>query len=85
MLRGRIEREVKRVIKEKGIPYNEKMFQRMKRERYEAISKAQFSQYQEEEEEQKVEDPPVSHRVSQERRGEANPMVLSVEVEEGRI
>lgn len=44
MIRGRIERQVRKVIQEKGLPYNEKLFQRMKRQKYEAIQKAKQSQ-----------------------------------------
>lgn len=40
MIRGRIEREVRKVINEKGLPYNEKMFQKMKKEKYEKLMKA---------------------------------------------
>jgi len=34
MIRGRIERQVRKIIQEKGLPYNEKLFQRMKKEKY---------------------------------------------------
>lgn len=31
MIRGRIEREVRKIINSRGLPYNEKMFQKMKK------------------------------------------------------
>ncbi len=37
MIRGRVEREVMRTIKQKGVPYNEKMVDKMKRQKYEEI------------------------------------------------
>lgn len=37
MIRGRVEKEVRKIINQKGLPYNEKMFERMKKERYEAL------------------------------------------------
>ena len=45
MIRGRIEREVRKVIQEKGLPYNERMFQKMKRERYEALQRQAKNQH----------------------------------------
>ena len=35
MIRGRVEREVMKNIKEKGLPYNEKMVHKMKQQKYE--------------------------------------------------
>ena len=43
MIRGRVEREVKKFIIEKGLPYNEKLFQKMKKERYEALKKKKIT------------------------------------------
>ncbi len=37
MIRGRVEREVMKTIKQKGVPYNEKMVDKMKRQKYEEI------------------------------------------------
>ena len=34
IVRGRIEREVRRIINQKGLPFNEKLFEKMKKERY---------------------------------------------------
>jgi hypothetical protein len=31
MIRGRVEREVRKIINAKGLPYNEKMFEKMKK------------------------------------------------------
>ena len=37
MIRGRVEREIRKIINQKGLPYNEKMADKMRRERYEEI------------------------------------------------
>jgi hypothetical protein len=39
IIRGRVEREVRKIINDKGLPYNEKLFEKMKRERYEALQR----------------------------------------------
>jgi hypothetical protein len=38
MIRGRVEREVRRIINEKGVPYNEKLVDRMRKEKYEEMA-----------------------------------------------
>jgi hypothetical protein len=95
MVRGRIEREVRQVINQRGLPYNEKMFQKMKKEKYEALMRSTKSPLQPTEDdtyaesfsrEQVLEAPVQPQQRSVEIREKCSgPLVLSVEVDEGRI
>ena len=74
------------MIKEKGLPYNEKMFQRMKRERYEALTRPHQPHLNHHHTHCEIEKPTEEKNENQlDGRHKGKPIVLSVEVEEGRI